>query len=346
VRILRVLRSDEGASAVMFAAVAVVLLSMVAIVLDAGTLYTARRGMQTAADAAALAGVRELPGSPGAARAVANSYAQTNRPGLPVTEVFVESTYGLNDTVRVRVADPAVKLGMARFLGVYTAGADASAVAIVSSPTAYARGVMPFGIMSAETSATTPFGYQFYEPVLLKVASDEGSQGNFHFIALTDPPSTTGTGGANTIKDQLSGGGTSFPVYVGAEYSTRPGINGIKTSDLLEDLVGSDAHGFFDVVSPPDESGVASIKDPDCPRLLICPIVVNADTGLGNWTAIKGASSPVRVVGFAWLFLESWGGSGNDSWVRGRFIRPFTSEEVLNWGPIDPLGAVGYRLTD
>lgn len=339
----RILSSDTGAVVVIVAVVSVALLSMAAVVIDAGSLYSVRREMQTAADASALAGVRELPGNPGAAQAKGVEYAQANRPGVPVVDIAIESTYGPNDTVRATVSDPAVRLGLARFLGVETAGAGASAVAVVSSPRAYGSGIMPFGVMSKEPSATAPFGYEFYESVVLKVASQDGTSGNFHFIALTDPPSTTGTIGSSVIQGQLRSGGTSFPVYVGAEYNTRPGLNGIQTSNLLNQLAGSDSHTFFDVASPPDENGIVTILDPDCPRLIICPLIVNAADGSHNW---PNGTSSVRVVGLAWFFLEDWGGSGNDSWVAGRFIRPLGPEEATAWGPIDPLGAIGFRLTD
>ncbi len=75
------LRDESGAVAVIVALVMVLLLSVVALVVDLGSLYDHDRELQTAADAAALAGAQELirsRGDFGSVEDVARQYVSTN----------------------------------------------------------------------------------------------------------------------------------------------------------------------------------------------------------------------------------------------------------------------------
>ena len=60
-----------------------VLVGMAALVVDGGSWYQADRQLQTAADAAALAGAQHLPTEQTEARTVALDYAQKNYAGIP-----------------------------------------------------------------------------------------------------------------------------------------------------------------------------------------------------------------------------------------------------------------------
>ena len=74
-RMARTFADDSGATAVLFAVMIVVLLGLGAFAIDAGALYSERRSLQGAADAGALAGVQELPGSPSSAAGAAVAFA-------------------------------------------------------------------------------------------------------------------------------------------------------------------------------------------------------------------------------------------------------------------------------
>jgi Flp pilus assembly protein TadG len=80
-------RGESGQVFVFVAVIMVALVGMAALVIDVGSWFHAQRKLQTAADAAALAGVQELPFSQTNARTVALQYAQNNYGGIPAPAV-------------------------------------------------------------------------------------------------------------------------------------------------------------------------------------------------------------------------------------------------------------------
>ncbi len=343
-------RSEEGATTLIVAVVIVVLLAFSAIVIDAGAVFSQRRQMQTAADSAALAGVQELPGDPAAALYVADAYALANIADADDRTFRVESTHAANDTIVADLRQSAMGLFFARVMGHESAPVAASATAVVSSPSTFARGVMPFGMMAKDPDATGAFGYDFNALEVLKQPppNSGGSPGNFQFVALTDPPGgkASNANQPGGIKYDIEHGGVANPVYIGAEYHPEPGINGATTRNALNELIGSDTRTFDDIVEVhPD--GTATINDYSAPRLIVVPILIapGADNPY-HWESVPGGSSGwVRVIGFAYFYIEGVGGTGNQAEVTGRFVRPVNpQDDVMEWGPIDPFGAIGYRL--
>jgi Flp pilus assembly protein TadG len=90
-RILRV-QEEDGQVIVFVVALIVVLFGMGALIIDGGSWFRAHRQAQTAAAAAALAGVQELPSSPPNAQAKAIEYAGANYAGLPTPAVTFPSS--------------------------------------------------------------------------------------------------------------------------------------------------------------------------------------------------------------------------------------------------------------
>lgn len=332
---------DDGATALIIAVIiALALFGVAATVVDAGGLYATKRNLQNAADAAALSGVQDLPGNTAAARSSAALYLGQNvrEPLVGSPEISIASTYGSNDTIRVTVVGEA-PAAFTQVWGRTGSPIKATAAAVVSSPSAYRSNVMPLGIMSEEPSGTSPFGYPFNTLVTLK--RSDGEAGNFQLLSLTDPPG--GHDGANDIKTALRTGGVDNAVYLNTLYNTKTGqISGVTSA--LRSWIGSDSH-TFDQVAQMREDGTVAILDKQCHRLIICPIVVDPGPPIAyNWDAFNGTSKPVLVIGFAYFWVESIGGTGNDCVITGRFIRPLGPEDVLSWGPIDPYGAIGFRL--
>lgn len=336
-------RGDEGAVALIVAILTVALLLVVALVVDAGGLYAQRRAAQSGADAAALAGVQALPADPGAARTIAAGYVGLNYPKATGTEVSIKATYAANDTCEVHVTRVDAPLFFQNWVnGRSTSPVGATAIAVVSSPSGYGEGVFPFGIMSKEPSGTSPFGYAFNELVRLKQPAQQANSGNFQFMSLTDPPGSHI--GASEIMSALANGGVSNPVYIGQLYYTKTGINGRQVTNKLAQWIGGDACSFAQVAAMrPD--GTVDLLDKACHRVIICPVIVDPGPPVQyGWFDMNGASRPALVIGFAYFYIEAMGTVGNDCWVDGRFIRPVGPEDVMEWGPIDPFGAVGYRL--
>lgn len=340
--ILNMVRDDEGATAIIVAVMLVVLLGLGAFTIDAGALYSERRSLQAAADAGALAGVQELPGSPSTAAGISNTYASRNVAEIGVTGASVTSQVLGSDRVECVVRDPARDLMFARFLNTDTAQVGARAIAAVQSPRSFSEGVMPFGIMSQEPSGSAPFGYVFGDTVTLKQPAQSGEAGNFQFLSLTDPPQ--GHVGWSDLRTALSGGGVPNPVYIDTLYNTKTGVNGRNVTSTLSSAL--DGHSFGDVCEV-DESGFVTINDYECPNLIICPIIVAPGPPIEySWNDING-SRPVLVIGFSYFFIDSVGTQGNECFVIGRFIRPLSPEEyVREWGPVDPFGAIGFRLVE
>jgi Flp pilus assembly protein TadG len=78
-------RSNDGQVVVFVVAILFVLFGIAALVIDGGRWFQTHRHLQTAADAAALAGVQNLPSDPGGAATTASTYAQNNFTGVTAT---------------------------------------------------------------------------------------------------------------------------------------------------------------------------------------------------------------------------------------------------------------------
>jgi hypothetical protein len=91
-RVIDRTRTESGQVIVFVVAVLTILIGMAALVIDGGSWFRAQRQLQTAADAAALAGVQNLPADSAGARSIAISYAQTNYSNLPAPTVTFPSS--------------------------------------------------------------------------------------------------------------------------------------------------------------------------------------------------------------------------------------------------------------
>lgn len=294
--------SDEGAIAVVVAVVMVVLLAFAAIAVDAGAMYSQRRQMQTAADAAALAGVQNLPTDPDLALASADDYAVANLPDADDRTFTVESTFVTNDTIVANVRQSAMELSFARFMGVDHAPVSARSVAMVGSPSTYGSGLMPFGIVASLT-VEPPYGYEADTWMELVVDTGDQSQGNWHYVDLTPF-----TDDANSTKEVIANGGTTDPVSIGDFLNTQPGAPNNPNFKALNDYFTCSPHDVSALVYD-EERGV---YDPEhasdgshCPRLVTCPIIVLAEGDPYDWESAAGASVQVQVVGFVNMFINN-----------------------------------------
>lgn len=338
-RWITALSDDVGASALVVAVFAVVLLGVAALVIDVGMLYAERRSMQTAADAAALAGVQELPANPADARTVADSYVSANPAGAQASDrtFTVSSTYIANDTLTVHVGQPAFALQLARFLGISSSPVGAQATAVLSSPSSYGSGVMPFGLMSSDSATgAAVFGYVFNQSYVLKQGSQDSTLGNFQLIDLP---------GTSDLKKVITGGGVA--ATIGEMIQTHPG-DVAALMKTLDKYVSTDSRSFSSVVQvQPD--GTAKILDYTSPHLIVVPIIwVPGSPPSYSWSDLRGKST-VQILSFAWIWVESGKdgtGPNGQATISGTFIRPLTPEEAASWGPPDPFGAVGFRLSD
>lgn len=324
--------SDQGAIAVVVVVLMVVMLAFAAIAVDAGAMYAQRRQAQTAADAAALAGVQNLPMAPDLALAAASAYAETNMPQADDTAFTIKSTYVANDTLVASVRQSAMGLYFARFMGIETAPVSAASVAMVGSPTTYRSGLMPFGIVASLT-VEPPYGYETGTWIDLVADTGDQSQGDWHYVDLTPY-----TDGANNTKSVIGGGGTTDPVSIGTLLSTQPGSPGNPNLKALND--------YF-TCSPHDEGALTydsekGVYEPEhaadgtfCPRLLTCPVIVLSGGDPYDWESAAGASVKVEIVGFVNMLV-----SNDPNFKDGALVAKFV--QVVPLDAMNPGGYVDY----
>jgi Flp pilus assembly protein TadG len=141
----KLLHKEDGAAAVVVALMLVVLMGFGALAVDVGSLYKARREMVTAADAAALAGARQLAltegvDTPGAI-AVAENYATVMNEAETVAVNIIN--IGTEQAIEV-VATRNERMYLARALGFMNNNVSARAVAKWGYPTEMTGGnVLP-----------------------------------------------------------------------------------------------------------------------------------------------------------------------------------------------------------
>ncbi|HEY5539831.1 MAG TPA: pilus assembly protein TadG-related protein [Coriobacteriia bacterium] len=350
----RPLHNDSGAVAVIVALMMVVLVGVAALVVDMGSLYVERRKMQTAADAAALAGVQELPGDPTEARRIAAAYVSVN--ASEATGVSISFPPGgnvANDTILVTVDTPEAPLFFARIWGQSSAPVAASAAARVTSPTAYGKGVMPLGILASGTIDPTQYwGIPRGTLIQIKYAGGSGTNGDYGMVTLQEGANW----GESDVGDAIRLGGSGYPVYLNHIYSTTPGNKAPVDECLYGDpkkyssWIGSDLHHYSDVCSAPDPvTGIVTISlapgDVDrCHRLILLPVIVSVSGNPYEW---PGGRKDVRIVGFAEFFVppdsDLPGGSKPKDEIWGYLIRTVDVEE-LQGGAVGTTGQVHYSL--
>ncbi|MBM7623015.1 pilus assembly protein TadG-related protein [Sporohalobacter salinus] len=280
--------SKKGTVIVVVALLMTIFISFLALVIDVGTLYLERIRLVNTLDAAALAGVQELPIDPQLAKNTAVSYANQN--GLVSSNLTVEIT---DDKQQINLSGTnQVGMNFAVIFGINQVEVVASSKARIGKVTAIA-GAVPFGVVNQEFV----YGDKYY----LKYGAGgngvaDGRNGNFGALAL-------GGNGANNYEDNIKYGYGS-QLEVGQEVTTEPGNMSGPTARGVEyrlDQCDSVPACTFD-----------SVKS-DCPQLVMVPVI----DSLGN------GRSTSTIVGFAAFFLEgltNGNGNGNNSYVEGRFI--------------------------
>jgi Flp pilus assembly protein TadG len=204
-KILGRLRNQKrGFVIVMTAAMLAALVGLTALVVDLGLLYATRVKLTNLADAAALAGVQELPRNNGAAYASASEYAQLNGKTGDRVDIRV-----LNGTTVAVKATRTVPLMFAGIFGLATCDVSGAAAARVN-PVSRLTGTVPFGLVRQ----TLVYG-QVYT---IKIGSGTASgnyHGNFGALAL-------GGTGASVFRDNIKYG-SDVSIQVGDWVTTETG---------------------------------------------------------------------------------------------------------------------------
>jgi len=296
----------------------VVVVGLASLVIDVGAGLHEKREIQSGADAAALAGVRSLPSSPGEAVSMAEDWAAKN--GITADElesVEVRTTYVADDTLSVTVRRD-VPFLFGRVLGVNGGTVHATAVARIGSPAGLA-GLRPWGVLESAV--------KYDESTILKYDSRDVTSGNFGALALDGA-------GSGVYRDTIRYGSHTELCAQGQpgclHYSvpTEPGNMAGPTRQGVEYLLSGTSAGcdeFSEVLAPdastadPNDYKLTDRCNPfgpspasDSQRVIIMPVIDDLCSGRCD----------VTIQYFAMFFLEDLPScTGNDCQVKGRFAR-------------------------
>jgi Putative Flp pilus-assembly TadE/G-like len=231
------MRNDSGQALVFVALILMVLVGMAALVVDGGSWYQADRRLQTAADAAALAGAQHLPTEQTQARTVALDYAQKNYAGIP------EPAVDFPDVGTINVSATAQAPGIfARIFDIDEVTVRAEAQARVFAP-AELKDVAPIAVHSSLACIVTE-PTCFGQPKTLTLTEDfefDPTKSKFGLLDLD----RDGSAGAGDMKDWLENGYSDF-LPIDEDYPPANGEkNGIKQQ--LEDAADAQRVLLFPV---------------------------------------------------------------------------------------------------
>jgi hypothetical protein len=179
-------RSDDGAISVIFAVTFIGLIGFMAMAIDMGAVYVARRELNQATDAAALAAAQEVAlGSPGCP-VVALDYLNSNASGATMVDCqhdaleFDDDNPYDNDRQVSVIASNVVPLTFAGVFGHSTSTVTSTSEAEFG-PLKASTGLRPFGLCSESA------GFQAWQ------ASDHSTTQIFRINYTKDSPSDCGT---------------------------------------------------------------------------------------------------------------------------------------------------------
>jgi Putative Flp pilus-assembly TadE/G-like len=233
---------ESGQVFVFFAFMLMALVGMAALVIDVGSWYRADRHLQTAADAAALAGAQELPTDQSSAATVATDYG-TVQNGSGLDALTVTPTFP--ETYIIHVSATATAPGI--FARAISSAFDevtvrAEAEAQVSAPFEM-KDVAPIAVykdMACIVTDPSCFG----QPVTLAFDEDaefDPTKSKFGLLDLD----RDGSAGAGDMKDWLENGYTDY-LPINTDYPPANGEkNGIKQE--LEDAADEERVLLFPV---------------------------------------------------------------------------------------------------
>ena len=310
---------ERGQIAVIAAIILIAVMGMMVFVVDVGSLYQTRRSTQTVADAAAFAGVQELPENPDLAIQRAIEYAALNNLIITSSNVTISATYVNNDTITVVAIDPDAPLYFAGIFGQSSATVSAIASAVIGSPS-QVTGVVPWGFTNPTYTPGEEYTLKFGSPPDL-------ASGSFGGLAI-------GGNGASTYNSNIIAGCTT-PLSVGMWVDAKTGNMAGPTAQGASDRIYNQENNELDIFGTLVEhvgSGANSVYkliDPDS-QFIIVPWVSD----------FSGGSHPVEILGFLQFVITYVNGSV----VKGTFIDKAFIESTQDINPIDSSGLRVIRL--
>ena len=271
-----------------------VILGMTAMVTDLGYLMLEKQKLADALDAAALSGVQDLVNGSTKAKEVAIDYARQNGVDDPI--VTIDKT---QNKITVE-GEREVPFFFAKIFGIHQTIATARSSAQIK-PLSSAKGIVPLSV-TAPNPEEDDYGFNYGAIYTLKYDPHRASHGNFGALAL-------GGKGASNYEDNLLEGYTgTLNIYDVVD--TEPGNMSGPTERAIEERIKLDA------LDGGCQTYELAKKNRDCSRVIYLPVIDDSDLN---------GRDVVTIIGFAAFYIEEVGGSGNDSYVTGRFMKTIYS---------------------
>jgi len=348
---------DNGGQAlVVFVLALTVILGFVAMTVDLGLFYEDRRHLQNTADAAALAGVVELPLNPVAAKQKAQDWAANNGvPASQIKKIEIRTSEVPNDTLYVEL-EKQFSWVFGGALGLSTDPVSAGAAAQIRSLRGTSN-LMPWAIMMGDSACLDSNN----NPIsgancTVKLGSGASAIGGWYGALDLD-----GAGGGSTEYQSRIIDGTAATKYCSVG-QTDPDCQSFVVDALPGNKVGGTDYGInqrllnepkcdtngnriddFGEVFATGQNGFAqyAVLCPQSPRYIIVPIV------MPNEVPVK----TVTIKGWAVAYLKSYscvgavnctGGKGH--WeVQVTMVDAVYSGSPYLVGPFNPLSSIAMR---
>lgn len=280
------LRDEHGQTVVLTVAFMVVLLGVAALAIDVGSWYRAKRHLQAAADAAALAGAQALPESTADASALATQYAGENGATLAAGGISFSSDVATDDTISVHLTTAAPGF-FSKLFGIGSVAVGATAAARSDNVDAALR-VAPIAVNENHPMLQcTPLPCSDPTTITLADLHRPGggdAAGSFGLIDLN--PSNNGTVGAGTLGSWITSG---FDKYM-----------------ALGDYYAVPSTMF-------NSSSVVGALDVSLGQVLLFPVY--------DRIIAPGANAQYHIVGWVGFHVTGFDANGNPGTVSGWFTR-------------------------
>ena len=347
---------NRGQALVVFVLALAAILGFVAMTIDLGLVFEDRRHLQNTADAAALAGVAELPLQPLAARQKAQDWAANNGvPASQIKKIEIRTTEVPNDTLYVEL-EKQFSWIFGGALGLSTNPVSAGAAAQIRSLRGTSN-LMPWAIMMGDSacldSSNNPISGANCS---VKLGSGASAIGGWYGALDLD-----GSGGGSSEYEANIIDGTAATKYCSVG-QTDPDCDTYVVDALPGNKVGGTDHAIddrllnepkcdangngiddFGEVFVPGQNGFAqfAVVCPESPRYIIIPIV----------TPDQVPVKTVTIKGWALAYLKSYscvdavnctGGKGH--WeVQVTMVDAIYSESPDLIGAFNPLSRIAVR---
>lgn len=190
---------QDGAVLVLVAVLMVAMLGLAAFVIDVGHWYQVHRQAQAAADAAALAGAQDLPGSATTASSDATAYVNKNISGATTSVTTPYQSSSSEIKVSVSVSSPSF---FGKLLGISSATISASAAA-AATPTGSPAAIFSYDSNCSDESMVVNGGND-------TVTGTTVSNGSFFQDSNDSTFATTTYGGPNKCSYVGNGSGNTY----------------------------------------------------------------------------------------------------------------------------------------